>query len=238
MIQEKGGHPAHVRAGLARQFPLGDDGTGGERQHRNCPFAAVGDVQAFRVAAGVEAVRAVSGGQEGRRGERVAVDDPDAAGLHVGDVPGPPAGEILMSWSMACPGRCSRPMMLCRAVSTLSRSPENSQVTMKYRPSGEKSAWFTPAQPTGRTWRTAMVCGSPKTICRRVSAITTAYRPSGVKYTLYGSSTGTGLPNVPVAGLIGVNEFPVLLLIPSVRRSQDGTTCCGPLPTRTVRSIR
>src|SRR2546421_3621001 len=30
------------------------------------------------------------------------------------------------------------------------RSPENSQVTMKYRPSGEKSAWFTPDRKSTR----------------------------------------------------------------------------------------
>ena len=65
----------------------------------------------------------------------------------------------------------------------------------------------TPAQPTGSTLRTAMVCGSRKTISFFASDITTAYFPSGVKYRLYGSTTGTALPNFPVAGLIGVSEF-------------------------------
>ncbi len=65
--------------------------------------------------------------------------------------------------------------------------------------------------------------------------MTTAYFPSGVKYRLYGSLTGTGVPNSPVAGLIGVSALPWSLFTHSVRRSQDGTTCSGDAGTRTVR---
>ena len=63
-----------------------------------------------------------------------------------------------------------------------------------------------------------------------------AYLPSGVKYMLYGSSTGIGLPGLPVSGSIGV-RLPLvvssaLLVTQSVFRSQAGTTCCGLRPTR------
>src|SRR2546430_4943049 len=105
---------------------------------------------------------------------------------------------------------------------------------MKYRPSGEKSAWLTPSQCTGTVLTTAIVCGSRKTIWCRRSAITTAYRPSGVKYRLYGSSTFTGAPNAPVAASIGVSQPLVSLLTHNVRRSHDGTTCSGPTGTRCV----
>ena len=118
-------------------------------------------------------------------------------------------------------------MIFCCAVSTLTRSPENSQLAMKYRPSGEKSTWLTPEHGTGTVLTTLSVCGSRNTICLCASAITTAYLPSGVKYRLYGSSTATGVPIFPVAGSIGVSALPWSLLTHRVRRSQDGTTCSG-----------
>ena len=59
--------------------------------------------------------------------------------------------------------------------------------------------------------------------------------PSGVKYMLYGSSTAIDAPVLPVWGSIGVRLPSVrrsaLLVTQSVRRSYDGTTCCGPWPT-------
>src|SRR4051812_13970897 len=100
----------------------------------------------------------------------------------------------------------------------------------------EKSAWFTPKHCAGtRVW-TFIVCGSRNTIWRSLEAITTADLPSGVKYRLYGSLTGTAFPNFPVLGLIGVRESPSSLFTHRVFRSHDGTTCCGSAPTGTVRS--
>ena len=62
--------------------------------------------------------------------------------------------------------------------------------------------------------------------------------PSGVQYMLYGSSTAIDLPGLPVLGSIGVRLPSVrpsaLLATQSVRRSQDGTTCCGLTPTLKV----
>src|SRR5215467_14890932 len=118
-----------------------------------------------------------------------------------------PSGETLTSCGIEgtpCgPLRCSSPTIRLRSTSTLSRSPENSQLTIMYLPSAEKSAWLTPEQGTRSVARTAMECGSRNTISCCASAITTAYRPSGVKYRLYGSCTGTGLPKRPVTGSIG-----------------------------------
>src|SRR2546421_12830887 len=55
----------------------------------------------------------------------------------------------------------------------------------------------------------AIVCGSRKSrrLCR--SATTIAARPSGVKYRLYGSSTGMAAPGLAVLGSIGV-KLPLL----------------------------
>ena len=67
------------------------------------------------------------------------------------------------------------------------------------------------------------------------SATTTADLPSGVKYMLYGSSTATSGPGLPVIGSMGVRVPSVrpsaLFVTHSVVRSHDGTTCCGFLPT-------
>ena len=55
---------------------------------------------------------------------------------------------------------------------------------------------------------------------------------------LYGSSTVTGCPGLPVFGSIGVSVPSVvpsaLLVTQSVLRSYDGTTCCGFRPTSNV----
>lgn len=93
-----------------------------------------------------------------------------------------PSGEIFTSCGIApSNGSFCWPMTFIFSVSTLSSSPENSQETMKYRPSGEKSAWLTPPQLTGSVLRISMVCGSRKTSCRSIEAITMAYFPLGVK---------------------------------------------------------
>ena len=59
--------------------------------------------------------------------------------------------------------------------------------------------------------------------------------PSGEKYMLYGSSTAIGLPGLPDLGSTGVRlplvVFSALFATHSVRRSHDGTTCCGLRPT-------
>ena len=53
---------------------------------RDGAFAAVRDVQALRVAAEVQAVRALAGRNEADVLERLAVDHEDAVAHHVGDV--------------------------------------------------------------------------------------------------------------------------------------------------------
>jgi hypothetical protein len=59
--------------------------------------------------------------------------------------------------------------------------------------------------------------------------------PSGVKYMLYGSSTGIALPGLPVFGSIGI-RLPSLrpsavFATQSVFMSHDGTMWCGLMPT-------
>ena len=84
----------------------------------------------------------------------------------------------------------------------------------------------------------ASVFGSRKSSLRRSSATTMSEAPSGVKYTLYGSSTGTDLPAWAVRGSMGVRLPSVLrsalLATHRVDKSHDGTTCCGPFSTRKV----
>ena len=80
-----------------------------------------------------------------------------------------------------------------------------------------------------------IVCGSRKSSRFSASATMIADFPSGEKYMLYGSSTGIACPGLPVFGSIGV-KLPLvlrsaLLATHSVRKSHDGTTCCGLSPT-------
>src|SRR5215475_14112795 len=81
----------------------------------------------------------------------------------------------------------------------------------------------------------AIVFGSRKSSRLSASATTMAERPSGVKYMLYGSSTATGGPGLPVSGSIGASVPSVrcsaLLVTHRVVRSHDGTTCWGFTPT-------
>ena len=83
-----------------------------------------------------------------------------------------------------------------------------------------------------------MVCGSRKSSRLRASATLIADLPSGVKYMLYGSSTTTDAPGLPVFGSIGVSVpsgVPSALFVTHrVLRSHDGTTCCGFKPTSKV----
>ncbi len=82
-----------------------------------------------------------------------------------------------------------------------------------------------------------MVRGSRKSIRARASAITIALWPSGVKYRLYGSATGTGRPGFPVFGLIGVRLPPPVLFTHSTEPSQDGVMWLGCPPAPNVRMI-
>src|SRR5215468_3659829 len=81
----------------------------------------------------------------------------------------------------------------------------------------------------------SIVFGSRKSSRFIASATTIADLPSGEKYMLYGSSTATGFPGLPVFGSTGVRlprlVFSALLATHRVRRSHDGTTCCGLRPT-------
>src|SRR6185295_17428168 len=117
--------------------------------------------------------------------------------------------------------------------------PPNSQVKIAKRPSIEKSAWLMPAHSgVGSDDFRAIVCGSRKSSRLYASATTIASLPSGVQYMLYGSSTAIDLPGLPVWGSIGVRLPSVrpsaLLATQSMRRSQDGTMCCGLTPTLNV----
>src|SRR5262245_59397451 len=81
----------------------------------------------------------------------------------------------------------------------------------------------------------AMVFGSRKSRRFIASATTTAARPAGETYMLYGSSTARSLPGLPVTGSIGVSVPSVrpsaLLVTQRVVRSHEGTTCWGLVPT-------
>src|ERR687892_81941 len=79
-----------------------------------------------------------------------------------------------------------------------------------------------------------IVTGSRKSRRFIASATTIADLPSGEKYMLYGSSTAIALPILPVVGSIGIRlpllVFSALLATHNVRKSHDGTTCCGLRP--------
>src|SRR5215470_2513634 len=93
-----------------------------------------------------------------------------------------------------------------------------------------------PAQRgTAIEYWSSIVFGSRKSRRFIASATTIADFPSGEKYMLYGSSTLTAFPGLPVFGSIGMRlpavVFSALFATHSVRRSHDGTTCCGLMPT-------
>src|SRR5581483_3687012 len=83
---------AHVGAAAAGDPPLLYDLLGAEADHRDGAVAAVGDVQVFAVAAGIEAVRPGAGPHEADHLQAVAVDFPYAACAEVGDVEDLPVG--------------------------------------------------------------------------------------------------------------------------------------------------
>src|ERR1051325_10281135 len=96
----------------------------------------------------------------------------------------------------------------------------------------EKSAWLMPRHSgVAIEYFNAIVCGSRKSSRLCASATTMAALPSGVKYILYGSSTGMFLPGLPVSGSIGVTLPSVrpsaLLLTHSVFKSQRGDGVVG-----------
>src|SRR5262249_37420024 len=137
---------------------------------------------------------------------------------------------------MPPPDSCREPTtcLLVRAIFT--RLPWNSQGKITNLPSIEKSAWLMPAQSGVEIWDChAMGVGSRKSGRFNASATTMADLPSGVKYMLYGSSTGIAVPGLPVCGSIGVRLPSVrpsaLFVTHNVFRSHDGTTCCGFTPT-------
>src|SRR5512144_857772 len=92
-----------------------------------------------------------------------------------------------------------------------------------------------PHPGTSIEYCSANVFGSRKSSRLNASATTIADLPSGVEYMLYGSSTAIALPGLPVAGSIGIRlpslRPSALFATHSVRRSHDGTTCCGLMPT-------
>src|SRR5512133_1924050 len=131
---------------------------------------------------------------------------------------------------------CRVPTTRRLTMSIFDTEPANSHVNSAKRPSIEKSAWLMPGHSgVGIENSSFIVCGSRKSRRSWASATTIAYLPSGEKYRLYGSSTGTAGPGLPVFGSIGV-RLPLvwpsaLLATHSVFRSHDGTTCWGSSPT-------
>ena len=95
-----GAHVPHVGAPTARHRPRGDDPLRRGVEHRDTPRpvaaarcripAAVADVHAAAVPAGVNAVRALPGSDEPDAPERVGIHEVDAVRHHVGDVEHPP----------------------------------------------------------------------------------------------------------------------------------------------------
>ena len=87
------------------------------------------------------------------------------------------------------------------ATSTTAMAPANSQLNTAVRPSAEKSPWSMPAHAgAGVMSCWTQLCGSYQTSSRLASATAIAYWPSGVKYMLYGSTTGICRPGSPVFG--------------------------------------
>ena len=111
--------------------------------------------------------------------------------------------------------------------STRASCREASQLTTAVRPSAVKSMWFGYRHGSGTRLMSLNVCGSRKSRLESSSGTTIALVPSGVKYRLYGSVTEIGVPGCPVRGSIGVSAFPRSLFTYNVRRSHEGTTCCG-----------
>src|SRR5829696_3104141 len=72
--------PAHVGAPAAGDAPLVELAARGEVEHRDRALAPVRGVQVARVAARVEAVRALAGGNEPLDAEALGVDHPQAVG--------------------------------------------------------------------------------------------------------------------------------------------------------------
>ena len=144
-----------------------------------------------------------------------------------------------MSWGMPPWLSCRYPTTVWFSTSIFAIEPPNSHVNSTYLPSMVKSAWLMPSHPgTSSELMCAIVCGSRKSSRLRASATLIAYLPSGVKYMLYGSSTVTDCPGLPVFGSIGVSVPSVvpsaLLVTHRVERSYEGTTCWGLRPTSNV----
>src|SRR6478672_10029896 len=77
-------------------------------------------------------------------------------------------------------------------MSTTATRPASSQLNTATLPSGVKSPWSSPWQSGYCTRSTScQVTGSYQIRLRRSSATEIAYLPSGVKYMLYGSATGS-----------------------------------------------
>src|SRR5580698_9874406 len=77
-----GGDASHIR-GAVGDFPPAHDFAGGEVDHGDAAFFAIGNVQHPGVAAGVEAVRALACRQKSEYTQTFAVDEMDAIGLHI-----------------------------------------------------------------------------------------------------------------------------------------------------------
>src|ERR1700742_3702775 len=139
-------------------------------------------------------------------------------------VVGPPVGTNLSFSRVDGIGSTRDESTLRPTRSILAMEPSNSHGKNAVLPSMAKSGWLMPPHlGASIEYCSAIVFGSRKSRRWRASATTMADLPSGVKYMLYGSSTGIALPGLPVRGSIGV-RLPALLrsallAAHSVRRS-------------------
>src|SRR6202167_1055747 len=79
------GYAPHIWCAVG-DFPLAGHPARGEVDYRYAAFLAVGNIEYFGVAAGVEAMRTLAGRQKSENAQACAIDQMDSVGLHIGDI--------------------------------------------------------------------------------------------------------------------------------------------------------
>ena len=179
-------------------------------------------------------MRALAGRDEADLPERLAVDDVDAVGHHVGDVEALAVGRGADVLRHAFPRRADHLVAAVRPLDDLGRPAGLDHLRVAQHLAVDEVDLGDGARELAGEDRVAAVdrevgvvdaarsCGTSIEYCSSIvfgsrkssrfiaSATTIADLPSGEKYMLYGSSTGIALPGLPVFGSIGVT-------LPSVR---------------------